>query len=164
MYGLWHTRDYFPICDYLEIYEWDKTYYKLLKMQYKRSVCIQADTVLTINEHKLQKNSYNFIVVDNPMGDKFGDNYFEHFNFFENLVRYTDKNGVVILNFILSKTAYINAESLEARNGFYGKEFPTIDEAISVYRKKIESVNRSLKAWHYIPRNNKIGYICLIIG
>jgi len=164
MYGLWHTRDYFPLCSYLEIYEWDKTYFKLLKMQYKNAVCIQADSVLAINEHKLKKQSYNFIVADNPMGDKYGDNYFEHFNFFENMIGYTAKNGVIVLNFILSKTQYIDAESLEARRNFYGKEFPGIEEAVDAYREKIESVNRSLKAWHYIPRNNKIGYICLIIN
>lgn len=163
MYGLWHTRDYFPLCNQLEIYEWDKTYYTLLKMQYPKSVCVHADSVMAINEHKLKRNLYNFIVVDNPIGEKYGNNYFEHFNFFENMIRYTDNNGVIVLNFILSETHHINSESREARKAFYGKEFPSINEAIDAYQKKIVTVGRTLKSWHYIPRNNKIGYICLLI-
>ena len=96
MHGLWHIRDYAGLCEYNEIFEIERDYYNFLVKSFPTFSCRMEDSIKAFQDRKLQRDKYNFIVIDNPYGI-YGDNYCEHFDLFESALGYLDKSAVLIL-------------------------------------------------------------------
>ena len=78
--GLWVTKDYHHLCDYLEMYEINPIYSKYARKFIKNAVVVNADSVKAVKDGNLKRDKYSFVVIDNPFGC-FG-NYCEHFDLF----------------------------------------------------------------------------------
>jgi hypothetical protein len=164
MHGLWITKDYAHICTYLELWEIDRVYAAAAKKYIKNAVVMNGDSIRAVLNKKLMRDSYNFIVSDNPMGAPYGDNYYEHFNLFPTIIDYVDDGGGVIqLNFVHNPIS-LSYKHMDRRASFYGKANPSIAEASDIYRHLVVNVGRILKDVLFVPRNDRIGFLSLIIG
>lgn len=162
MHGLWHTKDYSPLCDYNEIFEIEKTYFNFLKKSYPQFNCRNEDSIAAIKNKQLHKNAYNFIVVDNPYGGIYGDNYCEHFDFINDVIPYLADNSVLVLNIVLGDK--FAPDVAERRKTFYGKTEIQPKEALSFYSDMVRQSGKSVKDFVFIPRNDIIGYVVIVIG
>ena len=163
MHGLWHTRDYADLCEYLEIFEIDRDYYDFLVKTYPNSTCRMEDSIKAFQNRTLQREAYNFIVIDNPFGEIYGDDYCEHFDLFESALSYLDRGGVLILNLDLETEFDANVQ--RRREEFYGKAVIGPHEALEFYRRQIEGRSvHTVRDMVFIPRNETIGYLVFAIS
>ncbi len=162
MHGLWHTRDYSHLCSFNEIFDIEKEYADFLKKSYKNFSCRQEDSIVAVKNHLLSKEKYNFIVIDNPFGGIYGDNYCEHFDIFVPLLNYLDKESIIIINFIIDQS-FFKSEQIKRREEFYGKSIISPKQALEHYIELIDSSsNNKVIDSVFIPRNNTIGYFVFV--
>jgi hypothetical protein len=163
MHGLWHTRDYASLCSYNEIFEIEQDYYNFLKKSYPEFSCRMEDSIVAFKNKKLNRDKYNFIVIDNPYGGIYGDNYCEHFDLFYPALDYLDDKSVLILNIVLESE--FTPDLKKRREEFYGKAVMQPKEALDFYRAEIESkTNKAVVDAVFIPRNEIIGYLVFAIN
>jgi hypothetical protein len=108
----------------------------------------------------LRRDSYNFIVSDNPFRALYGNGYAEHFELFPELLRYMD-DGILILVFLPRRNDF-GAEHARRREEFYGKADPSIDEAAAVYREHLERAGLRSREHLYTFRNPLLGYLTFV--
>jgi len=162
MHGLWHTRDYAELCSYNEIFEIEKDYYDFLKKSYPAFSCRMEDSIKAIQEKRLHRSAYNFIVIDNPYGGLYGDNYCEHFDLFYPALDYLDDKAILVLNIVMDSD--FKREVRERRISFYGKAEMLPKEALEFYTREIESkTNKRVVDSVFIPRNKTIGYLTFVV-
>lgn len=164
MHGLWHTKDYSPYCVYNEIFEIEKSYFNFLKKEFPQFNCRMEDSIQAIKNHNLNRDKYNFIVIDNPYGGIYGNIYCEHFDLFHSVLNYLEEDSILILNFIIDQSNF-TGEQIKRRENFYGKTRITAKEAMNFYIKAIE-LNQDKKVIDsiIIPRNEVIGYLVFVIN
>lgn len=162
MHGLWIVKDYADICTYLELWEINHVYATFAKEFIKKAVVVEGDSIRAVLDRKLMRDRYNLIVSDNPMGSPYGDNYYEHFDLFPSVLDYMDDRGVIQLNFI-HNPILLSDKHMQKRETFYGKAKPTIAEAADIYGKLIANRERILEDVLFLPRNDRIGFLTLII-
>jgi hypothetical protein len=163
MHGLWHTIDYASICSYLELYELNHVYAIFAKKFIKNAMVVEADSINVVLNNKLKKKKYNFIVSDNPLGSPFGNNYFEHFDLFPEIIDYVEDEGVLSLNFIYNDLYSLSKQHSEKRTEFYGNGNPSIREAVDVYKGLFMKRGKAVVDFLFLPRNKHIGYLSLIV-
>ena len=163
MHGLWHIRDYAGLCESNEIFEIERDYYNYLVKSFPRFSCRMEDSIKAFQDRTLQRDKYNFIVIDNPYGEIYGDNYCEHFDLFEPTLGYLDNEAVLILNLVLESG--FDAAVNRRREEFYGKAVMAPREALEFYRDQIEGKTaHTVRDMVFIPRNETIGYLVFAIS
>lgn len=163
MHGLWHTRDYASLCEYNEIFEIDEDYFNYLKKSYPQFCCRKEDSIAAIQNKKLNKEKYNFIVIDNPYGGVYGGKYCEHFDFFDDALSYLDDKAILILNIVLQESDFA-PNVAERRKEFYGSAIITPKSAMDFYKKRIQEKSHSTVVDAvFIPRNELIGYVVFVL-
>ena len=140
MHALWHTMDYIEYVSHLDIFEIDKTYHELSKIKLKKYPVkfYNLDSIKYIQETELK---YNFIVADIPFGGTFYDPTGLPY-FFDQLIKISDSNGVIIFN----------CHSVKL------KDFEAIKLLI---HNKIET--RKIKDLFFTPRNELVTYITIVM-
>lgn len=161
MHGLWHTRDYVSLCASLELYEIDPAYAAYAQRTLPNTTARVMDSIAAVKEGKLLRNNYDLIVIDNPYGNIYGNDYAEHFDFFPSILRYI-KNGVLVLNFLHGSAQY-SEKHAERRVAFYGKLRPTVDEAVSVYKRYVEEAGLALDRPVLMYRNATVAYLAFVL-
>jgi hypothetical protein len=158
MHGLWHIRDYARLCEYNEIFEIEPDYFNFLVKSYPTFSCRMEDSVKAFQNRKLQREKYNFIVIDNPFGGIYGDNYCEHFDLFDAALGYLDRGAILILNLTLGSE--FDADVQRRREAFYGRAVVPPREALELYRRRIEAgTSNAVRDMVFIPRNEALGYL-----
>ena len=162
MHGLWITRDYADICEYLEFWEINHIYARAARKFIKNAVVIEGDSISAVQNKKLMRTRYNFIISDNPAGAPYGNNYYEHFNLFPKILDYLDDEGLIQLNFI-NNPYFLNSRHMEEREAFYGKAKPNIAEASDVYSRFITNSGAELRNVLIVPRSDYMVFMTLVI-
>jgi hypothetical protein len=163
MHGLWHVRDYARLCEYNEIFEIEPDYFNFLVKSYPTFSCRNEDSIKAFQERRLQREKYNFIVIDNPYGEIYGDNYCEHFDLFDAALDYLDAGAVLILNFALGSE--FDADVKRRREAFYGTAVMPPREALEFYRRRIEAgTSKAVRDMVFVPRNEALGYMVFAIA
>ena len=140
MHGLWHTMDYINYVSNLDIFEINERYHLLSKNALKKYP-VQFYNLDSIKYIKETKNKYNFIVADIPYGGNFYDENGLP-TFFENFINISDDNAIIIFN----------CHSIKL------KEYNFL---IKLIKEKIEQ--REIKDLFFVPRNDVMSYIVLVI-
>jgi len=140
MHGLWHTMDYINYVSNLDIFEINKGYHELSKNALK-SHPVQFYNVDSIKYIKKTSNKYNFIVADIPYGGDFYDDNGLPF-FFEYFIKISNDNSIIIFN----------CHSVKL------KEYNFL---VKIIKEKTEQ--REIKDLFFVPRNDEMSYIVLVI-
>lgn len=140
MHGLWHTMDYINYVSNLDIFEINKDYHELSKNALK-SHPVQFYNVDSIKYIKETSNKYNFIVADIPYGGDFYDDNGLPF-FFEYFIKISNDNSIIIFN----------CHSVKL------KEYNFL---VKIIKEKTEQ--REIKDLFFVPRNDEMSYIVLVI-
>jgi hypothetical protein len=163
MHGLWMTKDYADICAYLEMWEIDQVFAAAAKKFIKNAVVVNGNSIRAVLDKKLMLEKYNFIISDNPIGAPYGDNYCEHFDLFPIVLDYVDDGGGIIqLSFIHNPTS-LSRSHMMMREAFYGKANPSIAEASEIYGQLVVNGGRILKDILFVPRNDRMAFLTLVI-
>jgi hypothetical protein len=162
MHGLWHTRDYLHRCRTLELYEIDPTYAAYAARTLPAADVVVADSIAAVKTGTLRRDTYNFIVSDNPFRAPYGKGYAEHFELFPDLLRYLD-DGILILGFLPRRNDF-TAEHARRRAEFYGKADPSIDDAAAVYCEHLGRAGLRSRMHFYTSRNRSLGYLTFVCG
>ncbi|MDI6740190.1 MAG: hypothetical protein QME74_07485 [Candidatus Edwardsbacteria bacterium] len=163
MHGLWHTMDYCKKCRTLELYEIDPVYASYAKRFIPNATVIRADCIHSIKNNQLHRKQYNLIISDNPMGAPYGQGYYEHFDLFPDICTFL-QHGILIVNFIYRlEGAGISELHRNKRVIFYGTEQPSIITAVKVYSEYFLSQGRTIADHLFIPKNDHIGYLAMVI-
>ncbi|MBI3519251.1 MAG: hypothetical protein HY062_07820 [Bacteroidetes bacterium] len=140
MHGLWHTMDYINYVSNLDIFEINKSYHELSKSVLKKYP-VQFYNLDSIKYIKETNNKYNFIVADIPYGgDFYDDNGLPVF--FEYLIKISEYNSVIIFNCHSSKLKGYNSLT-------------------RLIKDKVRL--REILDLFFVPRNNQMSYIALVI-
>jgi hypothetical protein len=177
MHGLWTTADYVHYCDYLEIWEIEPIYAKFAKKFFPKTKVNIGDSIKAVQNKKLNKNKYNFIVIDNPIGGVFNEekNYCEHFNLFPKILDYIEnKTTIFVINIVINmdvikQRGYIQPNQfnnwLKIRKNFLGGNVnikkPNPEKLIEVYKNKFKNWGLSVNHSFFIPRNKIVGFLII---
>jgi len=161
MYGLWTTRDIYPYCRRIELWEIDPVYARWAKRFLADAAVFCGDSIKAMSEGRLSQQFYDFILIDNPLGCF--DKYCEHFEALPLAMKYIHRT-VMVLNVIPSvkpvlnnyqrSDQYINDWILRRRL-FYQKdnaENITVSEILIFYRNYFETNGFVVKFLSFVPR------------
>lgn len=96
--GLWLSKDCEQYSDYLELCEIDEFFYNWSKKSVKANAYNLGDSIAMLQQKKLSKEKYNFILSDNYSG-QFGP-YTEHIEVFNYLFDFLDDHAILAFNVV----------------------------------------------------------------
>lgn len=178
-HGLWVTADYAPFCSYLELWEINPECAKFANKYFSNLNCIIkiGDSIEAVKRKGLLRESYNFVVIDNPVWSPYGQGYYEHFDFFSDIFGYVGQKGVLIITVLFNMDTYatfLRKEEtpqrwVDRRKEFYGmcedKEVikPDVKRMIDAYKNKIPKEEFNITDTFLVPRNLSLGYLVIVL-
>lgn len=124
-------------------------------------------TTLLNGKTKDLKNDADIIFIDNPLGN-YGDNYYEHFAFFDNIWMLVHKPCILAID-IIKKPYNIedNTDWVNERRKYYNinTEELNLDFATSFYEKKLQNQGLLVKEMKIVCReiHEGLDYFYMII-
>jgi hypothetical protein len=161
MCGLWITKDYADICSYLELYEINPVYAMYAHKFIPNATVVNSDSIKALRERRLRKQSYTYIVSDNPIRCPFGNGYCEHFDLFPEIVSYID-GGILQLSFLHNIEGLgLSTNQLQRREEFYGRVDPSVIQAVHTYERLMPKT--TILDFVFLPRNSAGSFLAFVL-
>lgn len=165
------SLDYAPFTEYLELWEYDPYYARYAQKINPKARVMCGDSINALAEGKVFRKDYNFIVIDPNIASGTESSGYESFTCFENALRYTSDQAVIIVtiyNDLRAFASYYNtiAEELDpswitARKAFYGLQnvidAPATDYLLA-FEKIIQKNGYAMRYSQFISRNDSVGF------
>lgn len=176
-HGLWVSNDYASQCDSLECWEIDSLYGKFAERNIPcHNLMLRiGDSIKAVQNNKLSRNKYSFIVIDNPIWSPYGGKYYEYFDLFPSIFKYVGEECIIVVNILLDMESHaksigekeISGEWIDRRKDFYGvdnkKDVILLDikDAMRKHRELSDESNVNLNDVFYVPRSEKVAFLIM---
>jgi hypothetical protein len=142
-FGLRKTLDYVGMCESLDFYEYEEAFARHARRLLPSNATVHcSDSIAAIQEGRLPRRDYNFVMSDHPFGEIYGKGYADHYDFFPHLFQYLAPAAVIVLNlFITTNAGKLDARYLSRRREFYGARtdaealWPSFDAVVGVHTR-----------------------------
>lgn len=172
--GLQWTRIFANETNYLEMWDINEQAIKYAKKEFPNANVNCGDSIQAIIKNKLNRNDFNFVLIDLPVPFKYNDKNFEHFLFFENIFNNVANEFVIMLNVVTNinimlqlhphSNDFVN-EWIEARENFYNCKNAAIvtpQQMKLAYENKLIKLGLQPKLIMYNARNQNLGIITIV--
>jgi hypothetical protein len=174
--GLQWTRIFSEEAEYLEMWDINEKAIKYAKKEFPKANINCGDSIDAIINGKLNRNDFNFVLIDSPVPFIYPDGSFEHFKFFDSIFKNIASEAVIMMDVVPYIQAMLNIHPypneftekwISARAEFYGVEnadsiLPQIMKEI--YKKKVESLGFKVNLVTYVARNEYFGILTLVVS
>lgn len=173
--GLQWTRIIYHEAAYLEMWDINEEAVRFAAKEFPSARTVAGDSITALKTQGFSRHDFNVVILDHPVPFCYNTSEFDHFNYFQDVLKQIDKECVIIVNVVPDMKAVLRVHPKSedfivswknARKQFYNTESPEYISPTHMqakYRSICLSAGYELTYINYLSRNESLGFMFMSV-